>query len=64
MGQGNLSAEHILSSNLIATAKMTAEAALSETKPLLGCVLNTRSFTIKLLEHKHKAWSESLCELL
>ena len=43
---------------------MTAEAALSENKPLLGWVLNTRSFTIKLPEHKDKEWSEILCEIL
>ena len=64
VGRRNSSAEYILLSDLIATAKMTAEAALSETKPLPGWVLNTHSFTIKLLEHKHKAWLESLCNIL
>ena len=48
----------------MATAKMMAEAALSETKPLIGWVLNTRSFTTNLPVHKHKAWLESLCVLL
>ena len=64
VGPRNSSVEHIPHSDLIVTAKMTAEAALSKTKPLLGWFLNTRSFTIKLLEHKHKAWSESLHDLL
>ena len=56
VGQRNSSTEHILRCDLIARAKMTAETALLKTKPLLGWVLNTRSFTIKLPEHKHKAW--------
>ena len=55
VGQHNKSADHIPQSDLIAMAKMTAEAALSKTKTLLGWVLNSRSFTIKLPEHKHKA---------
>ena len=33
VGQHNLSAEHIPHNNLIEMAKMTAEAALSETNP-------------------------------
>ena len=64
VGQRNSGKEHIPRSNLIVTAKMTAELALSKTKPLLGWVLNTHSFTIKLPEHKHKAWSENLRDLL
>ena len=64
VGQHNLSTKHIPRSNLIATAKMTVEAALSKTKPLLGWVLNTRSFTIKLPEYKHNAWSESIHKIL
>ena len=64
VGRRNSSTEHILRIDLIATAKMTTEAALSKTKPLLGWILNIRSFTIKLPEHKHKAWLESLRELL
>ena len=64
VGQHNSSTEHILQSKLIATAKMTAEAALSKNKTLPGWVLDTRSFTTDLPEHKHKAWLESLCKLL
>ena len=56
VGQHNSDIEHISCSDLIAMTKMTAEATLSDTKPFLGWVLDTRSFTIKMKEHKEKVW--------
>ena len=50
--------------NLVSLSKLTAEAALEETKILLGWKLDTRTLLISLPSDKHVAWSASITNIL
>ena len=45
---------------LIAVSKFLAEARASESKAILGWVVNTQSMTVSLPKDKHKAWTEEI----
>ena len=50
--------------HLISISKLKAEAALEETKILLGWKLNTRQLLVSLPFDKYKAWSNDIVEIL
>jgi hypothetical protein len=50
--------------DFLAISKFLAEALPTESKTILGWIINTRAFTVSLPVDKHKAWSQSLSDLL
>jgi hypothetical protein len=57
------SAESLPRDNLIAISKFLAEAKASESKVILGWVVNTRSMTVSLPIDKHRVWVAEIREL-